>query len=241
MLSQSYFYHETIKKYIIVMAHIFKDIHIQRLDSEGELIKDVTIPISYGQKTKLFYVLNSTKNRKYDRILPRIDFSLNSLVPDPTRQKNPIMNINKVDGDDINSTFSGVSYNFVFDVSLICKYLDDMYQALEQILTMFTPDYQNLKTIVIDSLDIEHNLKVILTGVETDVDQDIGEEEFRTCEANLTFELQGYLYKPVSTFGKIKKVEVDIANYDYQDKIWSTLTAELNDETGEIDEYSTDL
>ena len=229
MLGQNFFYHQSIKKYIVALSHIFNNIHIQRSTSEGTLIKDVKIPLSYGQKQKLFNILerNTTIDRRIDTFLPRIDFEMTGLTPDPTRQKNVVREIDVANGNDFNSTFNGVAYNFNFEVNLICKYLDDMYQALEQILSLTTPDYQNLTVSLIPSLGISHNVKVVLNDVQTEVNTDMGEDDFRSCEATLDFTLQGYLYKPIATDGKvINSVIIDLNDYD-TDETYSILTAGL--------------
>lgn len=231
MLGQDWFYHESIKNYIISFSHMLNDIHVQRSDSEGTLVKDITIPISYGQKQKLFNLLerNSNIDRKLDTFFPRIDFTLESMSADPTRQKNAVRDINSVSTDDVDYTFNGVAYNFVFSVDLVCKYLGDLYQALEQILSLFNPDYQNLNVDIVPELEISHNVKIVLDGVETDIDVDLGEEDMRSCNANFTFTLQGYIYKPIRLTPKIKDVIININDYD-TDKTWSILTSTLNDD-----------
>lgn len=229
MLDQNFYYHSSIKKYIIAFSHIFSDIHINRTTSTGALVKDVVIPISFGQKQKLFSILerNGNIDRKIDTFLPRLDFSLESIEPDPTRQRNVINTIDAITDDVSNFTHSGVAYNLNFDVHLICKYLDDMYQAIEQVLSVFGPDYHNLDVELIPELNISHNVKVLLTGVTIDVNSDLGEDDYRTCEANFTFQLQGYLYKPIQSIGIIKTVIVDLDNE--VDKTWSILTASLDE------------
>jgi len=228
MLNQSYFYHSTIKKYIVAFAHLLDDIHVQRTDEEGVLIKDIKIPISYGQKSKLFHVLETVKNRKYDLILPRIDFELNQMTPDPTRQKNIVNTIDVDDGDNSNYTFNGISYRFIFDVALICKYLGDLYQGVEQILSFFTPDYQNIKVDLIPELNISPNVKILFTDVTLDINQDFDEDTYRTCEANFVFELHGWLYKPIKITPKINNIIIGISDFD-TDKVWSELTTEIDE------------
>lgn len=227
MLGNDFWYFESIKKYIIAFSHLFKDIHVQRYDDEGTLIKDISIPISFGQKTKLFYMMENGKDRRIDTILPRIDFELNELRPDPTRQRNIVnQKFSEVvdENDDYISGFNGIAYNFSFSVSLICKYLSDLYQGLEQILSFFTPDYQNLDVNLIPELGIKPNIKIIMENVELDITQDLDSENFRTCEANFNFTLQGYLYKPLKLTPTIKSVIVGITDYD-TNKLWSQLTS----------------
>jgi len=228
MLGKSWFFHNTIRNYIIAFSHIFKDIHVQRHNESGSILKDITIPISYGQKQKLFTLLerNSNIDRKIDAFFPRIDFTLEEIKPDPTRQHNVVRTIDDYDGDAVNFTHGGIAYDFTFSVDLVCRYLNDLYQALEQILSVFGPDYQNLTVDIIPQLNISHNVKVILNSVDTDIDVELGEDEMRSCNANFTFTLQGYLYKPVKLTPKIESVIVDINDYD-TDKTWSILTAEL--------------
>ena len=229
MLSQSFFYHQSIRNYIISFSHILSGVHVQRHDAEGAIVKDITLPLSYGQKQKLFTLLerNSAIDRKLDTFLPRLDFTLEGMTPDPTRQRNAVRTIDTITSPgDVDYTFNGVAYNFTFSVDLVCRYLNDLYQALEQILSVFAPDYQNLNVNVIPELGISHNVKVILDSVETDIDVELGEDEMRSCNANFTFTLQGYIYKPIKLTPEIQKVMVNIDDYE-TDETWSKLTSEL--------------
>lgn len=228
MLNQDFFYFNSIRSYITSLSHIFSDIHIQRTDSIGTLIRDITVPISYGQKDKLFNIIqrNSVIDRKLDHFLPRMDFELTGFVPDPVRQLNVVNELNVDNAGDVASGFQGVSYNFNFDLSIHCRYLDDLFQILEQICSQFNPDYQNLQISLLEELNINPNIKVVLTNIETSIDTDIGEDDYRSCEATLSFEMQGYLFKRVSTGNVlITKAIIDLVNEN--NIVWSELTTEL--------------
>lgn len=233
MLGQDFFYFNSIRNYSVALSHIFSDIHIQRTDSNGTLVKDITVPLSMGQKDKLYAIIqrNSAIDRKLDHFLPRMDFELTGFVPDPTRQLNVVNEINIDNDGDIASGFQGVAYNFNFDLSIHCRYLDDLYQILEQICSQFNPDYQNLEISLLDELNINPNIKVVLTNIETSIDTDMGEDEYRSCEATMSFELQGYLFKRVST-GNVLITKAIMELMNENNIIWSTLTTEL----GGIDE-----
>jgi len=46
------FYHETLRKYVIIFGTLFNDIRISRTDSNGNRVQDLRIPLAYGPRDK---------------------------------------------------------------------------------------------------------------------------------------------------------------------------------------------
>ena len=46
------FYFGTIRKYVIAFGNLFNDIYVQRLDSNGNRIQTLAVPLAYGPKEK---------------------------------------------------------------------------------------------------------------------------------------------------------------------------------------------
>lgn len=233
MLGHDFFYNESIKKYIIAFSHLLDNIHINRFDDNGAIVKDIVVPVSYAQKSKLFQILqrkDNIKDKQVSTYLPRIFFILNSLKPDSSRQRNVTNLIDGYDAIDgyVDYTNAAIAYNFSFDVSIVTKYLSDLYQALEQILAMFTPDYQNLNVNLIPQIGLTANIKTILEGVELDISSEFDSESYRTCQADLSFTLEGYLFKPIIQSKIINHVIIDINDTNNTEATWQQLTADTS-------------
>ena len=52
------FYHGTIRRLVIGFGTLFNDIHIQRKDSDGNVVLDYKVPFAYGPKEKFIARLN---------------------------------------------------------------------------------------------------------------------------------------------------------------------------------------
>ena len=68
------FYHETLRKYVIIFGTLFNDIHISRVDSNGNRVQDIKVPLAYGPRDKTLARLEEDPNldREVAITLPRI-------------------------------------------------------------------------------------------------------------------------------------------------------------------------
>ena len=110
------FYHNTIRKYVILFGTLFNDIHINRVDVNGGVNRTIKVPISYGPKEKMLARLDADPDLKRPAIvLPRMSFELTDLNYGPTRKLNTIGKIVAANPDDANSA----KYNWNSTVELI--------------------------------------------------------------------------------------------------------------------------
>ena len=47
MLGQT-FYHQTIRKYVVLFGTLFNDLNIEKKDSSGNVVSRQKVPIAYG-------------------------------------------------------------------------------------------------------------------------------------------------------------------------------------------------
>jgi len=149
------FYYSAIKNYIGAFGVIFKDISIQRIDTNGNAItgQNIKVPISFGQKRKFYQkliadpnagnVTDDNKQRQVQIVLPAMSYDLSTLQYDTERKFNAIQPIyaRNTDGTIINKQFVPVPYNFPFTLSIATTTLEDLFQIVEQILPYFQPDF----------------------------------------------------------------------------------------------------
>ena len=193
-----HFYHNMVRKYVISFAHLFSDIKVQRTDNQNVLLEEIKVPIIYATKAKMFYEL---KQHPMDAplaivntYLPRMGFYISGIQYDGTRKLNNMIEFTLADGNRLN--YLGVPYNFTFELSILTKNQDDLYQILEQICVQFTPD----KTITIKELNgIDRDVSVNLDTVNLSSIYEYGEDEQRTVSVDLSFTLKGQFYPRIQT------------------------------------------
>lgn len=187
-----YFYHNMTRKYTIAFANLFSKVKVQH-DNGTEDPMVIDVPILYATKSKMFYEIKQKTTEAPKAIvsnyLPRMGFVISNMQYDGTRKFNNMIPIKISDTESL--TFTGVPYNYTFDLSILTKKQDDLFQILEQICVMFTPD----TTITIKELTgIERDVSLNLDTTSFTSIFEYGEDENRTVSCDLSFTLKGFLY-----------------------------------------------
>jgi len=235
MLNKEHWYFNTIKTYIIAMSHIFSDVHVNRLDSDGVVVKDIKVPMTYAGKTKLFYKLqrDSEIDKKISTILPRISFLFDSMKRDSTRST-VYSNTLTITTDGITEDFqyNPIPYDFNFSATIWSKYTDDILQIIEQLCSFFDPDF-TVTVHEIPSLNITKDISIMLNDINVQTENEFDDED-RIMTADLDLTLKGYIYKPITNENVIKHIIVNMNNMDTQE-ILETIEHIWNDINQDID------
>ena len=116
------FYHQSLRKYIILFGTMFNDIHIQRKNSDGNVIQTMKCPLTYAPREKVTARLEQNPNltEQQSILLPRLSFEWTNMQYDPMRKLNTINKLRKDPGDaatggKIKYQFQPVPYNLFFD------------------------------------------------------------------------------------------------------------------------------
>ena len=205
--------HNIIRKCTIAFGNLFKDIAVERNDTNGNRTATIPVPLAYGPKDKFASRVTTDPNLN-DPVamqLPRMGFELTSLSYDGTRKINSLVQ-NRVEiSSDYNkllSQYTPVPYNIDFTLSIMVKNADDGVQIVEQILPYFTPDY-NVTINMIPSMGITMDVPIILTSVTSDDTYEGDFESRRILTWTLSFTMKAYIYGPIKKTGIIKTVQVD--------------------------------
>ena len=194
------FYHETIRRYVIVFGTMFNDMVVWRRNNAGAIIKRIKVPIAYGPRAKFLSRLkqdpNLTKPSGID--LPRMSFQISGYNYDVTRKLPTVGQIKApVASDSVNgSVYNPVPWNIDFELSIYVLNAEDGTMLLEQILPYFTPEWTNTIKLV-DDLDIRMDVPVVLNTVTTEDTYEDSYENRRTIIHTLNFTMKGYLFGPV--------------------------------------------
>jgi len=194
------FYHETIRRYVIVFGTMFNDMVVWRRNTAGSIIKRIKVPIAYGPRAKFLSRIKQDPNlTKADAIsLPRMSFQIVGYNYDATR-KLPTAGQIKAPGtsDTVNaSVYNPVPWNIDFELSIYVLNAEDGTQLIEQILPYFTPEWTNTMKLV-DDLDLRMDVPVILNSITTDDTYEDSFENRRTIIHTLNFTMKGYVFGPV--------------------------------------------
>jgi hypothetical protein len=215
MFNQQY-YHGTIRKYIIAFGNLFNDIVIARLNTAGERIQAIEVPIAYGPKEKWLVRLKQDPNLEQNVgiTLPRMGFEIISMSYAPQRKLASTLqnaHLKTSDLNRLNTQYVPVPYDLNIMLSIFVKNADDGAQILEQILPYFRPEFTtNIR--LIPEMDVVVDTPVVLQDVSI---EDTYEGDFDTRRAlvyNLTFNMKAYIYGPVFNQGIIKRSITNMFN-----------------------------
>ena len=213
-----HFYHKKIRNTVIAFGTIFNNVNIKRLDSSGNPLQNIKVPLSYSPKEKFLARLDAQQDLTGDDskvaiTLPRMSFEITGYSYDATRKLNKNQKITKVttnaDTTKMNNQYMPVPYNVNFSLNVYTANSYDGLQIIEQILPFFQPDYT--VTMIEDrTMDTKRDIPFILNSVDYEDSYTGSLTSLRRIIYTLQFTAKVYLYGPISTSAIIKKVSADL-------------------------------
>jgi len=214
-----HFYHKQIRNTVIAFGTIFNNINIKRLDSSGNPLQNIKVPLSYSPKEKFIARLDQNtdltgSDSSVAITLPRMAFDITGYSYDPSRKLNKNQKLGVVttnaDTTKLNTQFMPVPYDVSFELNAFTATSDDGLQILEQILPYFQPDYT--VTMIQDStyMDTKRDIPFILESVDYEDSYTGSLTTLRRIIYSLKFTAKIYLYGPISQSAVIKKVSADL-------------------------------
>lgn len=225
---KTYYYYKSLRKTIIQFLDIFNDIRIARYAADGSTVRSyLKVPLKLAPKQKTWYWINE---RKDDEVLPIMSVMMTSVEFAADRQVNKsrqIVKTTSVDQQTVSRFLNPTPYNFGFQLTVWALYMVDIDQILEQILPYFNP--YTMTKINIPELDATMDIKVIFSSCSPDVTFEMPDEERRKLLWNLDFQVQGYLFQPVSDSGIVEEI---ITNFYLKDDNFNARSTETLFTTG---------
>ena len=212
-----HFYHKSIRNTVIAFGTIFNNINIRRLDSSGNPLQKVRVPLSYAPKEKFIARLDQNANLTGDDssvaiTLPRLSFEMTGFSYDPSRKINKMQKFKTAkttDDKNVFTQFAPVPYNVNINLYSFCANSDDSLQILEQILPFFQPDY-TVTFIESQTMDIKRDIPFVLNSVDYEDTYDGDFTSNRRIIYTLSFTAKIYLYGPITKGAVIRKVSADL-------------------------------
>ena len=207
-----HFYHKKIRNTVIAFGTIFNNVNIKRLDSSGNPLQNIKIPLSYSPKEKFLARLDAQQDLTGDDskvaiTLPRMSFEVTGYSYDGGRKLTKVTT--NSDTTKMNSQYMPVPYNINFALSVYTSNSDDCLQIIEQILPYFQPDY-TVTMIESSTMDTKRDIPIILNNVDYEDSYTGTLTSTRRIIYTLTFTAKVYLYGPISTSAVIKTVSADL-------------------------------
>jgi hypothetical protein len=209
------FYHDTIKKYVVLFGTIFNNIYIQKSDG-ADTTQNIKVPISYGPKQKFISRLTQDPNltKPVAIQLPRIGFEMTDISYASERKLPTINRVAVQDPDNPNRLkhqYMPVPYDFSFSMYILVKNANDGTRILEQILPFFTPDWT--ATLNLDSsMQHKYDIPIILDDVRSEDTYEGNFIERRVLTWTLNFTLKGYIFGPSRKSEQIKTSIINLYN-----------------------------
>jgi len=213
-----HFYHKKIRNTVIAFGTIFNNVNIKRLDSSGNPVQNIKVPLSYSPKEKFLARLDAQQDLTGDDssvaiTLPRMSFEVTGYSYDGGRKLNKNQKITKVttnaDTTKMNSQYTPVPYDVNFSLGVYVANSDDGLQIIEQILPYFQPDYT--VTMIEDrTMDTKRDIPFVLNNVDFEDSYTGSLTTSRRIIYTLSFTAKIYLFGPISTTAVIKTVSADL-------------------------------
>ena len=211
----TYFYHEIIRKTIIGFGTLFNDIFIKHTKSDGSILDEIKVGLSYGPMQKFLTKIQEQADlTKATAItLPRMSFEMTTIQYDTTRKVGVTQTFKASDGTNLKKVYMPVPYNIGFELNIFSKLNDDALQIIEQILPFFQPSF-NLTVDLVSSIGEKRDVPIILDSIDFQDDYEGSFETRRALIYTLRFTAKTYLFGPIadSTDGLIRKVQVDVSS-----------------------------
>ena len=213
-----HFYHKQIRNTVIAFGTIFNNINIKRLDSSGNPLQNIKVPLSYSPREKFIARLDQQASltgtdSSVAITLPRMAFDISGYAYDASRKLNKNQKIGVVttnaDTTKLNAQYSPVPYDISFQLNVFTANSDDGLQIIEQILPYFQPDY-TVTMIESRTMDTKRDIPFILESVDYSDSYTGDLTSSRRIEYTLNFTAKIYLYGPISTSAIIKTVSADL-------------------------------
>lgn len=142
----THFKNNSIRKLVIAFGSIFNGIQLEQTDENGAS-RTIQVPISYGPKEKFVKRLiepsSISDKTRIQLSLPRMSFEFSQFIYDPSRKFNKTnqkISIRDENGT-ISTTYAEVPYNFVINLNIYTRNLEENFQIMEQILPYFSPEF----------------------------------------------------------------------------------------------------
>lgn len=221
----AYFNHKITLKTTVAFMNLFTNIIVQRYNSDGSVRANITVPIQFANRDKYMQIIKNVntntdlnieyngENRKIEAniTLPRLSVNITGFNYDSARNinKTSTMSSPTINGQR-QTIYSPAPYNIDYEVTVLSKTIDDMFQIAEQIMPFYKPS-RSINIKYINGFDSD-SIPVILNSISPEINEEISYDESRIFTMSFNFTVKVNYYMPIEPKNVIK--EVDVNYYD---------------------------
>ena len=191
---------------------LFNNVDVKKIKSDGTVLSQFRVPISYGPKQKFLDRLaeepNLSDRNRSAITLPRMAFELTGFEYDAQRQQNKLIRSikNQYEADGKRGfQYAPAPYNLNITLSILAKNMNEALQIVEQIIPYFQPEY-TVTMKMVDGIPDNRDVPVVLNGVSFSDEYEGSFEDRRIIEYTLDFQMKTYFFGPIYTGRMIKNV-----------------------------------
>lgn len=210
------FFHDLIRKYVIVFGSCFQDIKISKERSDGTAINQIRVPISYAPREKFLARLEGEPESRnaVSFTLPRMSFEIINFqyaIDRKLNSVNQMLNRKNLQGNNVyKQVWNPVPYDISFELNIIAKTVEDGSRIIEQILPFFTPDWTVSCKLLEDMDNVVLDIPIVLNNVSMTDAYDGLFIERRSLIWTLSFTLKGVFFGSVKEAKIIKVAKVNM-------------------------------
>jgi hypothetical protein len=212
------FHHGTIRKYTSALLSFFNNMEIQYKVTTGETIsKKIPLVYSTREKSREFDKTTTQQlvNGNYN-VLPKANLALLSMAKSDARTTNKNNKINPYRTDSaVEYTYNSVPYEFIYDITVLCRGMNEATQLIEQIAPKFNP-IVNIDIWDAENLNEPTRIPVRLMDISLESTE---YDELSTNIVSVIFSLSltGNLYPPIRAFSRINELQMNFNEIESQE------------------------
>jgi hypothetical protein len=204
----------------VLFGRLFSNIKIDRkLDNSvsGETIQTLKVPIMYGHKEKWLTRVEqdpSLENTTH-MLLPAMSYEMIGYYYNKDKQMNKLNRLVCMGEDGVRSVYNPVPYVINMELHILSKNNEDVYQIVEQILPLFSPNLEvKIKSIPILNINDTINISIINTNIQDDNTGSF--ENNRILTHTISFAIECNFYGPVNsdTGGIIEHLTLNFRDFE---------------------------
>lgn len=228
-------HHGTTRKYTAGLINLFNQTEVQYTLSDGSL-KTVKVPLSFSAREK-YALLEELSEAQYlngnTNMLPVGYLALTGLNKSLERSTNKNSKIHKAKSTvQIEYMYNSVPYDFDYELTYICRGMNEATQIIEQLVVLFTPNYY------IDINDVSNLTEPTRVPIKLN-DVQFETEEHDTLSSNIVtvrfgLTLVGNLYMPIKRTEIIREYDLSLNTIQNESEATKTSMMEWDVVDGKI-------
>jgi len=196
------FRNDSIRKLVVGFGNLFKSIQIDQTNTDNSK-RSFTVPLMYSAKEKFIKRITEhssiTDDTRIEIGVPQMAFDLVGFSYDATRKMNKLSQKKTYNQTThvSKSLYTETPYNFIFNLYIYTRNIEENLQIIEQILPYFSPEF--IISLNMNEMNVSVDIPIILA--ETLLTQDY-EGDFsnrRMIISTFKFIAKSYVYGPITS------------------------------------------